>query len=92
MHAQRKPQSPEGRRTRPTYIGFVGAGFEDEFLGLMMPALDWGVRRCQTGRPQGQTGFPVPFFMPLLKDQGHFEDWQKCIPTTAPHPDLREKD
>lgn len=92
MCAQWEPQSPEGRRTRRTYIGFVGAGLKDEFLGLMMPALDWGVRRCQTGRSQGQTGLPMPFFITLLKNQGHVEDWQKCILTTAAHPDLQERD
>lgn len=32
-----------------------------------MPVLDGGVRCCEAGRPQGQTGLSMPFFMPVLK-------------------------
>lgn len=56
-----------GRRKARTYIGFVGAGFKDEFLRLMVPILDWGVWCCQTRRPQGQTGLSMPFFIPFLE-------------------------
>lgn len=49
------------------YIGFVSAGFEDELLRLVMPVLDWGVRCCQTGWPQGQTRLSMPFFIPFLE-------------------------
>lgn len=32
-----------------------------------MPVLDQGVRRCQTRRPQGQTGLSRLLFIPILK-------------------------
>jgi len=56
----------EGGREAWTYAGFVGAAFEDELLGRVMPVLDRRVRGRQTRRPQGQTGLSMPIFIPFL--------------------------
>lgn len=52
-----------------TYVGFVGARLKDEFLRLMVPVLDGGVWRSQTGRPQGQTRLSMPFLVELLQNK-----------------------
>lgn len=63
-----KSPKVEGR-AMGTYVSFVSARLKDEFLRLMVPVLDGGVRRGQTGGPQGQTRLSMPFLVELLEDK-----------------------
>lgn len=61
-----RPARPEKKRRR-THVGFVRARLKDEFLRLMVPVLDGGVRRRQAGGPQGQSGLSMPLLIEVLQ-------------------------